>query len=126
MINLKYLLISMQISSKKISTKQEKLIFSRLHFLLAEQKNPNEVSQFLSSFMTETEHLVFAKRLTIAFLLSEGNSYSQIKKELKVSSATISSVADKMEQQSIKAAVKKIKITDQANKWYKKAKKIWS
>lgn len=116
----------MQISSKKISNQQTVKIFSRLHFLLAEQKNPNEVAEFLSSFLTETEHMVFAKRLTIAYLLNQGKSYSEIKKELKVSSATISSVAEKSAQASIQQAVEKIEITDQANRWFKKTKKIWS
>lgn len=116
----------MQISSKKLSNKQEKLIFSRLHFLLAEQKNPNEVAKFLENFLTPTEHLVFAKRLTISYLLEQGMSYAQIKKQLKVSSATISSVADSLEQPQIQQAIKKLKAIDQATIWYKKIKKIWS
>lgn len=116
----------MQISSKKLTKKQSQEIFSRLHFLLAQQKNPNEVADFLATFLTETEHLVFAKRLTISYLLSQGKSYTDIKKELQVSSATISSVAQDMKNPSIQKAINTINITRQANDWYKKVKKIWS
>ena len=116
----------MQTSSKKLSKKQKQEIFSRLHFLLSQQKNPNEVAEFLTSFLTETEHLVFAKRLTISYLLSTGKSYSEIRKELNVSSATISSVAENINNPSIQKAINTINITQKANDWYKKVKKIWS
>lgn len=116
----------MQVSSKKISSKQEQQIFERLHFLLAKQSNPNEIAAFLATFLTQTEHLVFAKRLAIFFLLNQGKSYSEIKTELQVSSATISTVAENINNDSIQKAIQKINIIDQTNMWFKKAKKIWS
>jgi len=116
----------MQVSSQKLTSKQEQIIFERLHFLLAKQNDPNEIATFLSTFLTSTEHLVFAKRLTIFFLLSQGKSYNEIKKELQVSSATISSVAENLKNPNIQKAIKKINIIDQTNKWFKKVAKIWS
>ena len=115
----------MQVSSKSLSKKKEAEVFARLHFLLADARHPDEITQFLSSFLTETEHLVLAKRLTIYYLLDKGQSYTQIKNELQVSSATISTVSENMKNSTIQSVINRIRIIERANNWYQQIKKLW-
>ena len=55
-------------------------------------------SNFLSEFLTETEQMMFAKRLMIIFMLIEGISQYRIKQVLHVSSSTVSRIAKEHEQ----------------------------
>ncbi|HYD35385.1 MAG TPA: Trp family transcriptional regulator [Vitreimonas sp.] len=84
----------MQTSSHALPAKHHQQLLNRLYTLLADLKHPNDVQAFLADFLTDTERLVFAKRLGILWELQQGKSYEEIKKALQVSSATISSVAE--------------------------------
>ncbi|MGD9129558.1 MAG: YerC/YecD family TrpR-related protein [Candidatus Woesebacteria bacterium] len=112
----------MQTSSKKLARQTKTEISSQLISLISDLQHPAEIEQFIQDFFTETEIIVFAKRLSIAYLLSQGKSYQEIKDELKVSSATISAVAEIKDKKGIKLAMKKIK-ADQ--KYQQQAEKIW-
>jgi len=83
-----------------------------------------EAKIFLKDFFNETEQEVFAKRLAIAYWLKKGRSYSNIKDNLNVSSATIASVQTMMEKPGIKMAIKKIEAEEWANVWAEKIKKF--
>ncbi len=74
------------------------------------------MSQFLTTFLTPTEKSVFAKRLEILWLLNQGMSYEAISKQLKVSSATISAVAEMKKLKGIQLATKKLQFAH----WYTK------
>lgn len=111
----------MQTSSQKLNPQIEADITEQFTTLLADFKHPLLVKQFLADFLTETELSVFAKRLAIVFDLYQGKSYQDIKKELKVSSATISSVAEIKDKKGIKLAIDQI-IEDQ--KFEKRAEKL--
>ncbi len=100
----------MQISSKSLTAKKQKKIFDHLHLLISDLRTPDQAEKVLKDFLTKTEYTVLAKRLAIAIMLDQGQSYESIRKELKVSSATISSVSDQMEEEGMKLAVKKIKV----------------
>jgi len=115
----------MQVSSKSLSAKKQQEVFARFHFLLADAKQPEEIKQLLATFLTETEHLVLAKRLTIYYLLNKGKSYTQIKNELQVSSATISTVSENMKNPVIQLAISRIEVIEKANRWYQQIKKLW-
>ena len=106
----------MQISSKNLSRSTQSEIVDQLYTLLADLQTPSEVKSFLKDFLTETEQTVFSKRLAIAQLLSEGKSYKDIKAELKVSSATISSVAELIEKPGYSLAQNKIGLDQWAEK----------
>lgn len=83
----------MQTSNIKLDSKIENKLKEDLAIVLSELKKPDQMLEFLSAFLSETELLVFAKRLAILQRLHENYSYEQIQKDLAVSSATISSVA---------------------------------
>jgi len=51
-----------------------------------------DVSAFLEDFLTPTERIVLAKRITIAFMLKKGYDYEIIKSILKVSQSTVSAI----------------------------------
>lgn len=50
-------------------------------------------SGFLEEFLTPTEQVMLAKRLSVAFLLSKDYNYREISKILRVSTATVGRVA---------------------------------
>lgn len=83
----------MQTSNTKLEPLLEIKLKEDLAILLSDLKKPDLVLEFLSTFLTSTELLVLAKRLAILKRLHENHSYEYIQKELAVSSATISSVA---------------------------------
>ena len=114
----------MQISTKTLSAKVQQQLFDNLHTVLADMKDPAEIEKFLKAFLTQTEYTVLAKRLTIASLLEQGHSYDQIRKQLKVSSATISTVSENMSQEGIQLALQRIKVNQWAHRTVKKIKKI--
>jgi uncharacterized protein YerC len=84
----------MQTSSQALKKETEENILIQLATLIADLKNPIETEQFLKDFLTETEFSVLAKRLAIFQMLKKKFSYQVIQDTLKVSSATISSVAE--------------------------------
>lgn len=110
----------MQTSAKSLTSTDEAVILRQFYRLLADLRHPGEVKQFLTSFMTQTERLVFAKRLAIAWLLEQGQSYEEIGKALNVSSATISSVAEIRQQPEMKIAYEKLFLASWATAALKK------
>lgn len=102
----------MHISRKAVDASITRHMEANLAIVLADLKNKPEVLAFFHDFFTEAEQTVLMKRLAIAVMLSGGNSYQEIKDQLKVSSATISFVAENINKPGIKTAVSKIK-TDQ-------------
>lgn len=99
----------MQISSKQISIAKQQQLADRLVMLFSDLREPSTVQAFIEAFFSETEQAVFQKRLAILWQLQSGKSYQEIKKSLKVSSATISSTSDLLENPAIKDALQKIK-----------------
>lgn len=83
----------MHTSQTKLSQESEVQLKEELAILLADLKNPQTMLDFLSTFLTESEMTILSKRLAILKKLHNNQSYEQIKNELQVSSATISSVA---------------------------------
>lgn len=80
--------------SKKIMDKDiEERMFEIFWRAFAGIKSSEEARKFWRSFISDVELLMLAKRLGIALMLTKGYSYQEIKDTLKVSSATIMSVA---------------------------------
>jgi len=100
----------MQTSSKKLNPKVKKQVLDQLSTLLSDLRSPDEATAWMNDFMTDTERLVFAKRLAVAQMLWEQKSYQEIKDRLKVSSATISSVSDTIDKKGLRLAQDKIKL----------------
>ena len=121
----------MQISKKGVDKKIEKRIFKALYQALADFKTPTQIENFLDDVLSETERMVLAKRLGIAYCLSRNLSYEKIREDLKVSSATIASVQKWLEQggEGLSLALKTIEAEEWAGemtaKIVKKVKRIF-
>lgn len=114
----------MQISNRKLNGALEKQIFSVFYQALADLKTPQEVEIVVSDLLTETEKTALAKRLAIVAFLDKGRSYENIRETLKVSSATIASVAEQMGSPGMQLALTKIKAEEWAEEWAEKISTI--
>ncbi len=91
---------------------------------LVDLKTKNEAESFLNSFFSTAEKENFIKRLGLLYWLKKGRSYSNIKENLKVSSATIASMKVLLDKKGIQEAIKKIEAEEWANQWSEKIKKF--
>ena len=82
---------------------------------------------FLEDFLSETEFMVLSKRLAVMLYLSNKRSYEDIKKEVKVSSATIASVQNALNRNSpgFSLALQYLKAEEWANKWTEKISSLF-
>jgi uncharacterized protein YerC len=112
----------MQISKMKLNPAIEKEIKDMLAQVIADLKEPSNAHIFLRDFLTFAESLVLAKRLAILLYLEKGKSYEQIKRDLKVSSATIASVQAMLEQRSegFMLALSHMKAEEFSEEWSQK------
>lgn len=114
----------MRTSSIKLNPSFENQIIKTLAQTLVDFKNIDEAFTFLTDFFNQSELETFAKRLAVAYWLKKGRSYSNIKNNLKVSSATIASVQSQMEKPGIKLAIRKLEAEEWANVWAEKIRKF--
>ena len=111
----------MQLSKQEIDTETKIQINQLLYQLLADLRNSQEANKLLSAILTATEITTIAKRITIAKLLTQGQSYEQIRDRLKVSSATIATVQSKLSTSNgYSLVLQKIQADQWATKWAKK------
>lgn len=99
----------MQTSAHNLNHQASKILYQQLLTLLLDFDKLQDLTEFMNDFFTETEMLVFAKRLGILWMLNQGKSYQEIKDQLKVSSATISTMAEMKDKKGILLAIEKIK-----------------
>lgn len=107
----------MQVSGQKINKNLGKQINDMFLGVLAEVDNIETMETMLSDLLTETEKVAIMKRLGIAIYLDKGRSYEDIKNNLKVSSATIATVAERMGNPGIGEVLKRIKAEEWASEW---------
>lgn len=110
----------MQISPKKLNKTLEKQINLMLVQALSEVNDPTQIEEILKDLLTETERVAVMKRLGIAIYLDKGRSYEDIKNNLKVSSATIATVAESTGNPGIVELLKRIKAEQWAEDWTNK------
>ena len=113
----------MKVSTKKMNSRIESQVYKIFYQVLNDCKNEIEVEQVLKSVMSEVEILAIAKRLAIAVFLDKGHSYEHIKNVLKVSSATVAGVAEKMNDRGLQLAINKVKAEEWADVWSAKISK---
>lgn len=77
------------VSRKKLSAKVLDQLVDSLLFVLTDIKNKKEMEEFLSSFLSQTEKVMLAKRLAIVFLLEEGIEETKIADILNVTQPTV-------------------------------------
>ncbi len=109
---------------KKINPSLKRQLAKTLAQTVTDLKDLDETHTFFGDFLTESEYEAFAKRLAIAYWLRKGRSYSNIKQNLKVSSATIATVQSMMKTGGFQLALKKIEAEEWANQWAKRIKKF--
>lgn len=114
----------MRVSKIKVNPHLKKELFKTLHQAIVDLKNPDEVREFLQSFLSKSEHETLAKRVAVAYWLDKGRGYENIKENLKVSSATIAGIQASMDNSGVKLALRNIKAEEWASLWATKIKKI--
>lgn len=114
----------MRTSDRKLNPSLKRQIVKTFAQTLVDFKNLSEGEIFLNNFFTKAEVETFAKRLAIAYWLKKGRSYSNIKENLKVSSATIADVSSLLGNPGFSLAIKKIEAEEWANQWADKIKKF--
>lgn len=114
----------MRVSERKLNKSLDKQIKITLSQTIADLKTLNEAQTFLQDFLSESEYETFSKRLAVAYWLKKGRSYANIKTNLKVSSATIASVAESINKKGVKLALKKVEADEWANVWSERIKKF--
>jgi len=104
------------------------ILRTRLESLFAQTvsdlKTPEEAREFINDFFFPSEKESFVKRLALIYWLKKGRGYSNIKQNLKVSSATIASAQTLLDKKGVQNALKKIEAEEWANQWSEKIKKI--
>lgn len=114
----------MRLSQDKLHPSLKNQVIKTLAQTLTDFKDIDEAYTFLQDFFNESELETFAKRLSIAYWLKKGRSYTNIKQNLKVSSATIASIQASMDKPGIKLAIKKLEAEEWANVWAEKIRKF--
>lgn len=114
----------MRVSEKTLNPSLKKQIEEMFVQTIADLRDLQEVKTFLTDFFNETEYEAFIKRLAIAYWLKKKRSYTNIKENLKVSSATIANVQSMLEKSGFKLALKKVEAEEWANLWADKIKKF--
>ena len=114
----------MRTSSLKLNPSLRSQLNKSLFQTIADLKDESEVETFLSDFLNESELETFVKRIAVAYWLKKGRSYSYIKNNLKVSSATIASIQESLNKPGIRLALKKLEAEEWANVWSEKIKKF--
>lgn len=114
----------MRTSTIKLNKSLENQIKKMFCQIIVDTKSTEEADIFFSDIFTASEYETFVKRLAIAYWLKKKRSYANIKTNLKVSSATIASVSENMNNEGIREALKKIEAEEWASQWEKKIKKF--
>ena len=114
----------MRISQDKLHPSLKNQIVKTLAQTIVDLKDIDEAHTFLKDFFNESELETFAKRLSIAYWLKKGRSYTNIKQNLKVSSATIASVQNLLGKTGVGLALKKLEAEEWANVWAEKIRKF--
>ncbi|MBP9670067.1 hypothetical protein KBD75_01550 [Candidatus Woesebacteria bacterium] len=100
-----------------MNKKIEGQVYKILYQVLADAKSEVDIELTLKSLMSDSELSALAKRLAIAVFLDKRQSYEHIKDVLKVSTATIASVAENMNKKGIQVALARVKAEEWADVW---------
>lgn len=114
----------MRTSSQKLNPSLKNQIAKTLAQTISDLKDLDEAHTFLKDFFNSSEYESFAKRLAIAYWLKKGRSYTNIKTNLKVSSATIATIQSIMNTPGFQLVLKKMEAEEWANVWEKKIKRL--
>jgi len=114
----------MQISKRQINQTLERQLFQTFFQMVADLTTPEEVERVFRELLSKTELAIVAKRLAVGFWLSKNRSYTNIKENLKVSSASIAAVQQALKNPGWKLALAKVIADEWANVWAQRIKKV--
>ncbi len=111
---------TMQVSKQDLSPRLFRKLQRSFYYVVADTKTATEANDIFHELLSETERVAIMKRLGIAVFLSQGLSYDKIKYMLKVSSATIASVQERMGRPGLQNAIEKVTLNTKADEWAEK------
>jgi len=114
----------MRTSNKKLNPSLKRQLKKTFALAIADFKNMEEANVFLNDFLNDSELETYTKRFAIAYWLKKGRSYTNIRDNLKVSSATIADVSQMMKSPGFKLALQKAEAEEWADQWVEKIKKF--
>lgn len=115
----------MQVSKDKINAVLEKQLIKTFFQLVSDLRNTHDTQAVLSDLLTDTELVSISKRLAIAYWLTKGRSYGNIKNNLKVSSATIALVQQHLKSPGWRLAIQKVTADEWATLWEEKIRNVF-
>lgn len=110
----------MQLSQNPINKTLEKQLDQMFYQVLAEIDTPEDLKTVMCDVLTEGERIAVLKRLGIALYLDKGRSYEDVKNNIKVSSATIATVAENLGNSGWQEIIRRIKAEEWASEWTEK------
>jgi uncharacterized protein YerC len=117
-------MVNMRTPKRSINKILEKRLRKTFVQLISDLKNPKQIDLFFKDFLTSTEYKTLTKRIAVAYWLKKGRNIANIKNNLKVSAATITSIRTLLKKEGIKIALKKIEADEWAEDWSKKINKF--
>ena len=92
--------------------------------LVRDIRTEEQAQGFVNDFFSEAEREIFTKRLAIFYWLKKGRSYSNIKQNIKISSATIASTQNQMNKPGVKKILSLLEAEEWSNLWNARIKKF--
>ncbi|MFC1649394.1 Trp family transcriptional regulator [Patescibacteria group bacterium] len=114
----------MRTSKNSLHPSIKKEIHNTFTKTISDLGSPEQIDKFLNGLLKETEYEMLTKRLAVIYWLRKGRSYKNIQNNLKVSSATIASIQQSMDDPGIKLAIKHLEADEWANQWAERFKKL--
>ena len=112
----------MQVSKRRVNSVLEKQVNKMWYQLIVDTKTVEDAEKIFGDLLSGTEQEAIAKRLGVAYWLAKKRSYENIKENLKVSSATIATVARELKRRGWQLALEKIMSEEWSTKWEEKIK----
>lgn len=114
----------MQTSKRVVNKTLERQLAQTVYQLIADIKNTGNAESVLSSILSPVELSTVIKRVSIAYWLSKGRKYENIKNNLKVSSASISEIQKQIRKPGWQLTLKYLSADEWATVWEEKIKKF--
>lgn len=116
----------MQVSKQQLNKQLERQILNMWFQLVIDISSPEEAELIMSSLLSETEITAITKRLAVGYWLAKSRSYENIRRNLKVSSATIAAIHQELKKPGWRRIMTKIMAEEWAVKWENRIRTLFS
>lgn len=93
----------MQVSKQKVNKILDNEISKIFYQLIADIKTPDEAKAVFEDLLSQTEIVAMTKRLAVGYWLTKKRSYGVISQNLKISSATVATIAKDLKKTGVAA-----------------------